>query len=289
MIVVGAGITGLSIACHLRDRGLGPVTVFDGAGIGAGASALQPGGVRQQWGSVANCLMARESHAFYLQLADRLGVRVDATFDACGYLFLADRNETLAQLEANVRVQRLAGVPSTLLSGDEAGALVPGLRSEGLAGASYCAEDGYFDRPQAVVAAFADATRVRGVHFERSQVSSIEPDGAGWRLETVGRQHASTEQLVVAAATETAGLVAPLGVALPIEPEPRFLLLGEPRSERLLDPLVIAVDRGLAAKQLADGRLLASDLHATGNPETEADRWRSNVHRGLDRALARAR
>jgi len=54
---------------------------------------------------------------------------------------------------------------------------------------------------------------------------------------------------------------------------------------RLLDPLVIAIDRGLAAKQLADGRLLASDLHAAGDPDTESERWRANVHSSLERLL----
>ena len=283
--MVGAGISGLSIACHVLERGLGPVTVYDGAGIGTGASALQPGGIRQQWGTVANCAMARESRAFYMELTDRLGVGVDAVFDACGYLFLADNAETIAQLEANVRVQQRAGVPSTLLTGDEAGALVPGLQVDGVAGAAYCGEDGYFDRPRAVVAAFAEAARVRGARFERSQVISISRDGAGWRLETDGGRRAPVERLVVAAAADSTWLVAPLGVNLPIEREPRFLLLGEPRSERVLDPLVIAVDRGLAAKQLADGRLLASDLRATGDPQTEADRWRANVRHELERLL----
>jgi len=283
--IVGAGISGLSIACHALDRGLGPVTVYDGAGIGAGASAVQPGGVRQQWGSLANCAMARESRAFYLALGERLGLPVDASFDACGYLFLADREETLAQLEANVRVQHAAGVPSTIIAADEAAALLPGLRIDGVAGASYCAEDGYFDRPQAVVAAFAEAARARGAQFEPLHVSSIARDGAGWRLSTADGRHAQVEQLVVAAGAETAGLVAPLALRLPITREPRFLLLGEPRTDRVLDPLVIAIDRGLAAKQLADGRLLASDLRASGDPAAEADRWRTNVRSGLERLL----
>jgi sarcosine oxidase, subunit beta len=283
--VVGAGISGLSIACHVLDRGLGPVTVYDGAGIGGGASALQPGGIRQQWGTVANCSMARESRGFYLELNERLGVEVDAAFDACGYIFLADNGSTLAQLESNVRVQHEAGVPSTLLSADEVGALVPGLRVDGVAGAAYCGEDGYFDRPQAVVAAFGDAARARGARFVRSQVSAITRDGAGWRLETDGGRRTPAERLVVAAAADSTRLLAPLGLELPIEREPRFLLLGEPRNPRVLEPLVIAVDRGLAAKQLADGRLLASDLGAAGDPQTEADRWRANVRRELERLL----
>jgi sarcosine oxidase subunit beta len=283
--VVGAGISGLSITCRLLDRGLGPVTVYDGAGIGAGASALQPGGVRQQWGTVANCAMARESLVFYLELEERLGVHVGAAFDACGYLFLADREGSLAQLEANVRVQREAGVPSTMLTVDEVGALVPALRTEGVAGASYCGEDGYFDRPQAVVAAFAEAARARGARFERADVISIGRDGGGWRLETAAGPAPPVERLVVAAAAETTRLVAPLEIALPITREPRFLFLGEPSGERLLDPLVVAIDRGLAAKQLADGRLLASDLRASGDPATDADLWRGNVRRGFARLL----
>jgi sarcosine oxidase, subunit beta len=283
--VVGAGISGLSIACHVLDRGLGPVTIFDGAGIGTGASALQPGGVRQQWGSAANCAMARESRTFYLALSERLGVDVDSTFDPCGYLFLADRDETLAQLEANVRVQREAGVPSELVTAAEARALVPALEPEGLAGGSYCAEDGYFDRPQAVVTAFAAAARARGAVLQRSHVRSIARDGAGWRVETNEGRAALVEHVAVAAAGETAALVAPLGARLPIEPEPRFLFLGEPRTKRVLDPLVIAIDRGLAAKQLADGRLLASDLRASGDPDAESERWRGNVSGSLERLL----
>src|SRR5947209_8945276 len=54
--VVGAGISGLSIAHHLLERGLGPVTVYERVGIGCGASGIQPGGVRRQWGTRANCL-----------------------------------------------------------------------------------------------------------------------------------------------------------------------------------------------------------------------------------------
>ena len=40
---------------------------------------------------------------------------------------------------------------------------------------------------------------------------------------------------------------------------------------------MIAVDRGVAAKQLADGRLLASDLHAEGDPATAQDSWRRRI------------
>ena len=42
--------------------------------------------------------------------------------------------------------------------------------------------------------------------------------------------------------------------------EARHLFFSEPVRERLLEPLVVSAERRFAAKQLADGRLLASDL-----------------------------
>ena len=282
--VVGAGISGLSIAFHLLERGLGTVTIVDAAGIGAGASSVAPGGVRQQWGSVAGCLIARESFVVYERLSERLGVDVPARFDRCGYLFVADRPETLDRLEANVAIQRRADVPSELVTAERIAELVPGLHTEGVAGGAHCAEDGYFDRPQAVVAAFADAARRLGATFEPGDVRSIDRDGSGWRVTTRAGAH-TADVVVVAASTDSARLVEPIGVHLPIASEPRYLLVSEPRAERVLEPLVIAVDRGVAAKQLADGRLLTSDLRATGEPSTEADRWRANVRRVLSNLL----
>ncbi len=50
---------------------------------------------------------------------------------------------------------------------------------------------------------------------------------------------------------------------LPIRKEPRYLFFSAPIAERLLEPLVVAPERRFAAKHLADGRVLASDLGRT--------------------------
>jgi sarcosine oxidase, subunit beta len=274
--VVGAGVSGLSIAFHLLERGLGPVMVIDRTGVAAGASGVQPGGVRQQWSTRASCLMARESHAFYVDLSRQLGVAVAAQFDPCGYLFLADTAETRGRLAANVAVQQEAGVPSRLLTQAESLEVVPNLRGDEFAGAAFCGEDGYFDRPQAVVEAFADAARTRGAGLEQADVTRIRRDGAGWRLDTT-TGWSTSDVLIVAAGGDSLPLLAPLGFDLPLVSEARHLFLSEPLAPGLLDTLVIAVDRGLAAKQLADGRLLASDLTASGDPEVGQARWRARI------------
>src|SRR2546422_3128668 len=153
VVVVGAGVVGLSIALHLAQRGAS-VTVFDRAGIGAGASGIQPGGVRQQWGTRVNCLLARESMRFYADARELLRMRVDPGFRACGYLFLAHSETVLTRTRENVRLQNELGVPSQILTPATAAELVPGLDVASVVGGAWCAEDGYFDRPQSVVEAF---------------------------------------------------------------------------------------------------------------------------------------
>ena len=258
--VVGAGVIGLAIARELAGRGA-RVAVFERSGIGAGASGVQPGGVRQQWGTAVACRLARESAAFYAEADERLESPVPLGFRRCGYLFVAHSAGTLERLAANVAVQNAEGVPSRIVLPEEAAELVPGLRTETSGGAAWCAEDGYFDRPQSVVEAFG-----RSLEIRIEQVDSVDALDAG--------------AVVVAAGAETAALVP----GLPIEREERYLFLGEPIRERLLDPLVISAERRFAAKQLGDGRVLASDLGARGS-ESQRETWRANVRGAIDELL----
>lgn len=282
--VVGGGITGLSVAWHLRRAGH-EVAIVERAGLGSGATGMQPGGVRRQWGSRANCLLASESLAFYRELGDRLGVPVQASFDACGYLFLAHGDAGRAQLEANVALQNGLGITSRLVTPSEAEGLVAGLDVSSVVAGAYSAEDGYFDRPLAVVGAFADACRREGVRLVHGDVLELRPDGEGWALHLAGRDSLHAGGVVVAAAYESRALVAPLGVDLPVEREPRYLFYSEPIRERLLEPLVVSPERRLAAKQLADGSVLASDLSAGTDPPAGEPEWRARLRRGLDGLL----
>jgi sarcosine oxidase subunit beta len=265
--IVGAGIIGLSAAFHLAERRAGRIVVYERDGIGAGASGVQPGGVRQQWSTRVNCLLARASLDFYRCAAERLESQADLRFRACGYLFVAHEPATLERLRADVALQNELGIPSRIVDAAEAVELVPDLATDALAGASWCDEDGYFDRPQAVIEAFVEAVRRRGVEIQRAHVAAVE---AGPRLRLGGGEAVAAGAVVVAAAAAAKGIVRALN-DLPIEPEQRFVFLSDPLNERLLDPLVVAPDRRFAAKQLADGRVLAADLSpANGGPQARA-------------------
>jgi sarcosine oxidase, subunit beta len=271
VVVVGAGVIGLAVARRLRELGASALVV-ERTGIGAGASGVQPGGVRLQWGTAVNCRLARESFAFWQEFPERLR--------RCGYMFVAHSEHVLARLADNVALQNAEGIPSRIVGPAEAAELVPGLRTATLAGAAWCGEDGYFDRPQAVVEAFAQGTEVR-----IGTVTALEPDGAGWALVLAGGERLVADAVVVAAGAESAPLVAPLGVTLPIEREGRYLFYSEPVRERLVEPLVVSAELRFAAKQLADGRVLASDLAAAGDPDASADAWRRNVRAAIRELL----
>jgi glycine/D-amino acid oxidase-like deaminating enzyme len=258
--VVGAGVVGLAIARELVSRGA-RVAVFERTAVGAGASGVQPGGVRRQWGTRIACRLARESAAFYENADERLDSRVPLGFRACGYLFLAHDADGLDRLAANVAVQNAEGIPSRLVSAAEVAELVPGLQVDTVEGAAWCAADGYFDRSQGVVEAFA-----RGLDVRIGEIRSLT--------------ELSAETIVVAAGAATPRLLP----QLPIVREDRYLFYSEPIQERLLEPLVVSPARQFAAKQLGNGRVLASDLGARGDP-SRAERWRANIRAGIDELL----
>lgn len=276
VVVIGAGITGLSVALHLAEAGVKPL-VLEREGVSAGASGVQPGGVRQQWSTPLNCELARESAAFFSDLSSRLDSTLPLGFAHCGYAFLAHGEERLAQLAAAVSVQNAAGIPSRLLSRDEAAEAVPGLVTDGLTGASWCGEDGYFDRPQSVVEAFSQAAQARGAELRVTDVVALALDGDGWSIALRDGSTIRADRVVLAAGCDTAALAATAGLELPIERETRHLFYSEPIAERILEPLVVAAERHFAAKQLADGRILASDLAAVGDPEAGRAQWLGHV------------
>jgi sarcosine oxidase subunit beta len=266
--VIGAGITGLSIALHLAESGLAPL-ILERSGIGAGASGVQPGGVRQQWSTRLSCELAREGADFYADLAARLETSLPLHFEPCGYLFVAHSHARLDELTAAVKLQNAFGVPSRLVTADDAQQLVPELRASD------------------IVEAFAATARARGAQIEIGEVVSIGQVGTDWQLTLRDGSVVTAAQVVIAAGCDSPALARQVELDLPIDPVARHLFFTAPISERLLEPLVVSAERHFAAKQLADGRLLASDLSAAGDPDVGRPSWIRHVRAELDELLPR--
>jgi sarcosine oxidase subunit beta len=234
-----------------------------------------------------NCRLARESLEFFLELHDRLHPRVDPRFRPCGYVFLAHSEQALERLSANVELQHSLAIPSRIVGQSELPELVPGIDAASVVGASFCGEDGYFDRPQSVVEAFAEAAVRAGARIEHDEVVSIDRRDRGWSLELRRSGRVAAGRVLVAAGADSPRLLEPLGIELPITTEPRFLFYSEPVRERLLEPLVVSSERAFAAKQLGDGRILASDLNARGDARDLEPEWRRNVRDSIRELLPR--
>jgi sarcosine oxidase subunit beta len=149
-------------------------------------------------------------------------------------------------------------------------------------GAAYCGVDGYFDRPQAVVEAFAEAARARGVRIRIARARAIRRDGEGFGVD-LGDERLRGDRVIVAAGVDTPTLLPELD--LPIESAGKHLFYSDPLPAGLLPPLVVSAEREFAAKQLADGRLLASDLAAAGDPSSARSGWLQRVHAALGELL----
>lgn len=254
--VLGAGITGLSIAWHLLQRGVKSVTLYEKAGVGAGATAVAPGGVRLQWGTRVNCEMSRESLDFFQQINERLDPKRPVVFRSTGYLFLAYSDSALKQLSANVALQHEYDIPSRLVEAHELHDIVPSLATDGAVGGSYCPLDGYFDDPQAVVAAFAEAVTRAGVKIVQEEVVGLEPRAGGWRMALRSGGVAEAEHVAVATGYDTPALLQSLDVALNIQRVSRWLFYSEPLDQRVVEPLVISSRSGLAIRQTAGGAIM---------------------------------
>jgi sarcosine oxidase subunit beta len=61
VVVLGAGIVGLSTAWHLTQRGITDVLVLDRAYLCGGASGRNGGGVRAQFSNEENIRLMQES------------------------------------------------------------------------------------------------------------------------------------------------------------------------------------------------------------------------------------
>ena len=134
IVIAGAGAIGASIAYQLALRGADDVVLADELRVAAGATGKAMGGVRQQFSTEAEVLLARESIGFFEELGRPL-------FEQVGYLFLATTEDGLAALEERVELQRGLGVP---VAGVDPG-LVDGLHVDDVLGAVACWEDGVAD------------------------------------------------------------------------------------------------------------------------------------------------
>jgi len=240
VVVIGGGVVGTSAAFHLAEAGV-DVLLLERDELASGSTSRAAGGVRAQFSDPVNIQLGLRSLAAFERFADRPGGEIDLVQH--GYLFLLDNADDVAAFERNVAVQNELGVPSRMLDVAEACAMSPYVNPEGLLAATFSARDGHCT-PEAVVAGYAAGARAHGATIRRHcTVTGIDVvDGAitGVRTDagTVG-----TGTVICAAGAWSARVGELAGVALPVRPLRRQVVVSEPVAE-LPPELPFTIDFG---------------------------------------------
>ncbi len=230
IVVAGSGAVGASLAYHLALLGADDVVVADRGELCGGSTSRAMGGVRQQFSTAAEVVLARESIDFLVALGPRF-------FRQVGYLFVATTEEGLAGLEERRLLQNELGVPVERVDAS----VVAGLATEDVLGATCCWRDGVAD-PPAVTRELLRRASDLGVEV-REHVAAEEIDH---------------DVLVVACGPWSPELAAKLGVDLPIRPLCRQLLETSPLAGLPAGlPMVVEVETGFHFRRRGDRLLLA--------------------------------
>ena len=223
VVVVGAGVIGLSIGWRLARRGFS-VAVVDAGSAGGGTSAAATGmlaaSAEHEPGGGPLLELAQESLALWPALRRDLeaesGLSIDYRDE--GTLIVAVGRDEVERLRFRHKMQRDAGLDACWLSGSAVLALEPGLRPN-VAGGILCPGDHQVD-PRSTLQALRTAFLGQGGHLaEATPVERLEIEGDRTTgiVTKAGLCRAGTVVVASGAAIAAGGLL-PTEIRVPVRP-----------------------------------------------------------------------
>lgn len=272
-MIIGGGIVGASIAYHLTEAGCRDVLVLEReAHQGKGSTGKSMGGVRAQFATPVNILMSLYSIDFFSRFEEATGHPADYRPD--GYLFVATNERHLDYLRANWERQMQLGLKGVeLVSREEIVDIVPQLRSDDIAGGTFCPTDGFVD-PHSVMMGFMLRARELGARLWLStEVTGIEVERGEVAGVSTTRGHIATRAVVNAAGAWAAQVAALAGCELPVKPLRRQLVPTEPFDKLPARfPMVVDMSTGFHFRREGRRILLAwNDPEETPGFKTDFD------------------
>src|SRR5467141_1873367 len=278
VVIVGAGIMGVSTAYHLARLGAGRVIVLERDTVCSGSTALASGGIRHQYANRLGIELTTHSIVTYERFAEEFGV--DPHFRQHGYLILIATEEELATARRSV----------ALLDAAATRALCPYLNTDDLLGATYTPRDGYAD-PYSCATAIAARARDLGVVIKQQhEVRGFirHGDRVGGVTTAAGTFEAPAVVIATGAWSGVVGKLA--GVDIPVRPHRRHKFMTAPfPADRIpaATPFVIDPHRNFSLRREGPGLLLGHGRREEPDGfTTEVDR--SLEPRVVERAIHRA-
>ncbi len=275
VVIVGGGINGIALSYYLAKKGIQSV-VFEKGYVTSGATGRCGGGIRQQWGTKENIILARES----VKIFEKIGAELEhpsVRFMQGGYLVLAHTEEDVEQFKKNIKLQNSLDVPTKLVPADEINDIVPELDVEGAGAiaAAWNPTDGGI-HPIPLTYAYLRKSMMMGTKlFRFTEVTGIEYEEKNGVKEIQAvkttKGTVRTNVVVNAAGKNSVDIAKMVGVELPNKPYRHEILALEP-TKMFLKPMIISFRDNIYFRQTMLGDIIGgwSDPNEPPNPSYES-------------------
>ena len=277
LVIIGGGITGASIAYNLAKKGMKNIVVFDDNYMTGGATGRCGAGIRQQWGTLLNCTLAKMSIDFFEQAQEELQYHRDVEFKQEGYLVVSTTIKEDIQSEKNVKLQQSVGIPVRKLTPLEAQKIVPHLNIDEVVSATFCNTDGHLN-PFLMTDAYYHAAKKLGVKFYyQEEVLEIVRNNKKIEKVITKKYEVNTSKVVNAAGGYSKEVGDMAGIDIPVYSENHEILVTEP-IEKIQGPMVISFSKNIYCQQVPHGAFIMG----RSNPYAEANHDIGSTHEFLD-------
>lgn len=229
VVVIGGGVVGTSIAFHLAEAGR-DVLLLEKSELGGGSTSKAAGGLRTIFSDDLNIEIALRSIGAYRDFISRPGY--DADFKVHGYLILLSDEGDLVRFRQISERQNALGIPSRIVSPEEAFQINPLISTEGVIGALYSPSDAQCS-PEGAVMGYAQGARKLGAKLlQGEEVKEIESRAGHITTVMTNRQKITTSTIVIAAGVWSSKIGQMIGLEIPVEPYKREIVITDPLGTR---------------------------------------------------------
>jgi sarcosine oxidase subunit beta len=264
IVIIGGGVVGCSIAYNLAKLGAKNIILLEKNTLSSGATGRCGAGIRQQFGTKMNCILARESIKIFENLSQEL--EYDIELNQGGYLILAYTEKEVNQFKKNVALEQSLNIKARFITVEEAKEIVPPLNTADILAATFCPTDGHAN-PFKTNFAYAEAAERLGVKiYTFTEVKEIETENHKIVAVNTDKGKVLTP-IVVNAAGGYSGIIGKMvGVDIPVYSQRHQILITEP-VDPLFRPMLMSFSRNFYCQQTPHGSIIMG----LGDPNERKD------------------
>lgn len=256
VVIVGAGVIGLSIAYHLSLHGNLKIAVIEKEKFPCmGSTAYCTGGIRHQFSNPVNVALTKISLPYFKQFETNMGYPI--YFRQRGYLFVSANPGKCARFRENQALLKNFNIPAEFLTREELASRYPFINCADLIGGTFCPLDAYAD-PYGVTMGYFQQARKRGVEvFFREEVTGLDLTGDSIKGVITPAGRISCPVVVNAAGPHLPEMGKTAGIEIPARPYRRQVYVCSPLAGIPGDaPLVVDMDTGFYLHTEKNGTMI---------------------------------